>query len=592
MRIFIIEKSEERVYNDIVILWGKPRIKRSYTMIRSEIRIKNGSPTLFVNGERIAENAYISYFGEKARYSDFAEAGYKLYSVPLYFATRSITEYNDIPPLDDGVFEKQGEPDYTIIDRAFRRILDVCPDAYIFPRVNMALPMWWEQANPDELCDFGNLGEHRRRHCFSSDKWAEETKRLLGLFIDHIEAADYRDRIIGYQLAGGNTEEWLAFDFRGSIGKRSREKFAEYVKERGISGSESEYYGFLSEMNSRRISEFAAYAKEKTDYRLIIGAFYGYTFECPQRTAAHHALGIMLEDKNIDFLCSPISYTRGRLSGEDHPCMLPLESLRRHGKLYFIENDARTHLSGPLFDVPHFDNVNYKPRTREHSTESLKMYFARSLINDHAHWWFDMGGGWYSYPLYMRMMRDFLEIKRESMALDNSAVAEVALVVDEHSLSGFDDEGVRTVARPVVSGIRYAMGLIGTPFAAFLASDIELFKNDYKAVILLEPAKTTLTKRVRSECKNVLVINAENKDITPRELREHLRASGVHLYLDRDAVIYANRSYLFLHTHERGLHDLKLREGERLREIYGDPIDPSRDILPENTSYLFRIERD
>ena len=69
-------------------------------MITSKIEMKDGSPVLTVNGERIVENAYISYFGNKARYDDFAAAGYKLYSVPLFFATRSITEINDIPAFD------------------------------------------------------------------------------------------------------------------------------------------------------------------------------------------------------------------------------------------------------------------------------------------------------------------------------------------------------------------------------------------------------------------------------------------------------------------------------------------------------------
>ena len=113
-------------------------------MITSDVRMIDGNPTLFINGERVVENAYITYFRKKAQYKDFAEAGFKLYSIPLYFATRGIQEINEIPPFDDGVFENKDKPDYTIIDRAVEDILAVCPDAYIFPRVNMSLPLWWE----------------------------------------------------------------------------------------------------------------------------------------------------------------------------------------------------------------------------------------------------------------------------------------------------------------------------------------------------------------------------------------------------------------------------------------------------------------
>jgi len=558
-------------------------------MITSKIEMKGKTPTLVINGERVAENAYISYFREKARYDEFSEAGYKLFSVPLYFATRSITEINDIPPFDDGVFEDPENPDFSIIDRAFTRVLEYCPDAYIFPRVNMALPMRWEQENPDELCDFGNLGEHRRRHCFSSDKWAEETKRLLALFIGHIENSSYRDRVCGYQLAGGNTEEWLAFDFRGSIGIRSREKFDEYVKENGLEPSEENYYSFLSLMNARRICEFAEYAKKLTGSRLVIGAFYGYTFECPQRTAAHHALKYVLESDSVDFLCSPISYMGGRTIGEDHPCMLPLESLHRHGKLYFIENDARTHLAGPLFDVKHFDNLHYKPRSRAHTTETLKMYFSRALIYDHALWWFDMGGGWHHYPAYMNMMREFLSIKKDSMKKDMYPTAEVAVLVDEGCFAGIDDDGCAKISRPVSSYYRKQLGYMGTPYASLLASDFDLVKEDYKAFILLRPKRTPITDRIEAEAKNLLVISPETVETTPEELRRFLRSTGVHLYFDRDAVVYANSHYLFLHTPTHGIYAPTLPEGKKLRQLLGDPVDLFEHTLPAETSYLFEI---
>lgn len=58
-------------------------------MIYSSIKTRNGIPYLTVNGEEIASNAYITYFTEKARYDQFADAGYKLFSVPLFFASQT-----------------------------------------------------------------------------------------------------------------------------------------------------------------------------------------------------------------------------------------------------------------------------------------------------------------------------------------------------------------------------------------------------------------------------------------------------------------------------------------------------------------------
>ena len=98
-------------------------------MIYSSVETKNGIPYLTVNGEEIASNAYITYFTEKARYDQFAAEGYKLYSVPIFFASQTINESSDVPPLGVGIFEEKGKPDFTIVDRKIKEILDVCPDA-------------------------------------------------------------------------------------------------------------------------------------------------------------------------------------------------------------------------------------------------------------------------------------------------------------------------------------------------------------------------------------------------------------------------------------------------------------------------------
>ena len=549
----------------------------------------DGNPTLFINGERVVENAYITYFRKKAQYKDFAEAGFKLYSIPLYFATRGIQEINEIPPFDDGVFENKDNPDYTIIDRAVEDILAVCPDAYIFPRVNMSLPLWWERENPEELCDYGNISMDKRRPCYSSDKWLEETKRELKLFIEHIENSPYRDRICAYQLAGGNAEEWFGLDQKGSIGIRSREKFEEYKKEKGIEGTEAEYYYFLSEICADRIIELCEYAKELTGHRLVMGSFYGYTFERQDRESDHHALAKVLESSAVDFLCSPISYMNGREAGRDQPCMMPLESLKRHGKLYFMENDCRTHLTAPLFDIPHFHNIHYRPRDKYHTTETMKMYYARAFVKSHPFWWFDMGGGWHNYPLYLQMDKDFIEITKASHTKDRSGVSEVAVLVDERVFCRFSPEEKKEKCASTVYLFRNQLGVMGAPYDSFLASDFEMIKNDYKAFILLEPEESELSKKIKEEAENCLVITPENAEMTTDELRAFLRKCGIFLYSESDLVIYVNKSYLFLHTTDYGKVKINLPEGKKLKQIYGDPVDLSEHSLPAKTSYLFEI---
>ena len=270
----------------------------------SSVQNYKGVPTLFIEGNPVPGYAYITYRTYNARYTDFADLGCRLFSMPVFFGTQTINETSQIPPMAPGIFDTD-EPDYSLFDADVEKILAARPDAWIFPRVNMSLPKCWEDEHPEECCDFGFT--KRRRVCFSSDAWAEETKRLLGLFIDHVENAPYREHIVGYQLAGGNTEEWFSFDMKGSVGLRSREAFAQYCKEKNLAGTEEQLQAFYSEVVARRIMEFSAFAKEMTQHRLVIGCFYGYTLECTYTASCHHALRLVLDCPDVDFICSPVS---------------------------------------------------------------------------------------------------------------------------------------------------------------------------------------------------------------------------------------------------------------------------------------------
>ena len=276
--------------------------------ISSEIKLRDGKPRLFVSGKEITPLAYITYLNENACYSDFAKVGYKLYSVSLFFGTNHLNEKSGQIVFSKGIFDS-ATPDYSEFDENINKLLSVCPDAMIFPRVNVSPSREWEISHPDELCDEGlDRDPDCRRVCFSSDVWAEEVKRELSLFITHIESSDYASHIVGYQIAGGNTEEWLPFDMKGSVGLRSKEKYESYLKEKGIASSDGEHYRFLSKINAKRLIEFSEHIKALTDKRLIVGVFYGYTFETYWKESAHHALGEILRSDSIDFICSPISY--------------------------------------------------------------------------------------------------------------------------------------------------------------------------------------------------------------------------------------------------------------------------------------------
>ena len=526
--------------------------------MKADISEHLGALRLFVNGEIMAPDAYFTYFMEHSRYPDFADAGYKLFSLPIFFSSKTMNENSQAPCFGKPIFDTD-EPDWEEFDRLFNKVLEVCPDALIFPRMNISVNAAWERANPDELCDWGAVELHRP--CFSSDKWLEEMKRTYAQAIEHVEASDYAEHVIGYMFVAGNTEEWYSHDNKGSIGKRSREKFAERCAERGIEQTEEEYFGFFSDIVAERICSLAKFTKEKAGKDKITGTFYGYTFETPWRESCQHSLSTVLECDEIDFLCAPISYASDRRLGRDHACLLPCDSLRAHGKLLFAENDTRTHLTRiPFPELPYFQNPVFRPRRYEDAVEMLKLHFCRAFLHGYAHWWFDMWGGCFNDPIYMSEMREFLEISKGAINKPMGSVSEIAVFIDEkcYKYCKNNHNGMSLAYH-----FRDVLGKIGTPYDVYLASDYELVKDKYKAIILIEIYPTELLDGIERDARSRGVgcykVNMDNLAASTTEVfRKMCRDSGVHLYVESDAVVFANESYLFVHCEGTKLPEIKL----------------------------------
>ena len=553
----------------------------------SEIINENGHPQLYINGEVQDGLAYITYLTERNRYADFAKAGYRLFSVPVFFGFNHLNEYSGLNVFKKGVFDGD-EPDFGVFDEDIRQILDTCPHAYILPRVNVSLSRRWELQNPDELCDPYPDGTPSRA-TFASDVWAAEVKREIHAFIAHVQESPYRDHVVGYQVAGGNTEEWLPLDRKtGTSGRRTREKFAEYVKKNGIEATEPAFYRFYSELVADRILEFSSLIKSLTGRRLILGTFYGYTLSCPYRSYGHHALLKILESEDVDFICSPVCYSHNREIGRDHPYMTVLGSIRHHGKLYFSENDTRTHLSRPVNDMPWYHKPIWFGPDMEASCNVIKMHAARALIHGHAAWWFDMWGGWFADDTYMNLLEELRKLFEKTAPLPMRSVTQTAVFVDEESYALLADD---SVARRVCYDVREALGKMSAPYDLYLAADAPSVIHRYQAILSLVPVETERSNRVRELAMQsnlpLMEITKDLCDISPEELRSFLKEAGVWVYCDRDAVIYANDRFLFLHTAEEGEYTLHLRNAERLVDaLTGEPYIQGKH-LKKGESFIF-----
>lgn len=562
-------------------------------MITSCVKNNGGVPALFVNDIPINPMAYITYFTDKNMYNEFSQIGYCLYSLPTYFTEQTINESSRLPAFQKGIFDRiydGGEPDYSVFDGLVAQILTECPTAYIFPRVNVSIPYAWEEQNPDDCCEFG-YNEHHRAS-FWSDKWLCETQRLLSMFVAHIEKSDYCDHIIGYQISAGNTEEWFPFDMKGCRGKRAEEKFREYcLCHFGIEkGTEAEFSRAFSERTAYSIIELSKTVKECTGSRLAVGAFYGYSFEVCEPDRGHFALREVLESKYVDFICSPNSYYMVRKPGIDHAYMLPIDTLKKAGKLYLAENDTRTHLSAPPNDLPRYQSPVWKGPEREITAEIIKMHFAKGLCHGTGMWWFDMWGGWYRDDVYLKLLENLRKIYEGAVGCDLSSKCEVALF--------FDEKGVPSMNRDIhpdpvfyaIYRLRVILGHMGVPYDMYLADDFDDVAYKYKAVIVVQPIKTELSEHCIKACgeKGIPVKVICSDGISAEILRKFCRESGAHIYCNQKAVIYSNNSFVFLHTGEEAEFDFGFDGKNTFTDLYtGDTVTfPMQ--LPLGKSFLFK----
>ncbi len=479
--------------------------------VRSCVRNRGGVPALFINGSPVPAAAYLCYLDGRERYGDFARAGYSLYSFPSYFAGKGINADSGIGPFRSGIFDRRGDPDFAVFDRDVERILSADPQAFLFPRVCLDMPEWWEREFPEELN--GCAGGGTCRVSMSSEQWRRDAGDMLAALIRHVEQSPYAARIIGYQPAAGGTEEWVHFRNRdGGLGMAAQQGFARYVF-RKYGGREDalraayrdgaitfgairipEDYGMYApdgpaffDISRKMLLDFLEYTnhiiaddilyfcrliKKHTHRRLVTGAFYGYSLALTDARNGHLALGELLASRDIDFLCSPNWYNRS--PGVDWPCMLPLDSIKAAGKLFFSECDTRTHLTRPLKEARpsiapagwYEGGVWEGPEREDVSLWLIRKCFTRNLIQGTGLWWFDMWGGWYASETLMDELGKYPPLLEESLRQRRrGSVSQVAVITDADSQKYFNT--ACGIAQEWVSSYPLTLGSCGVPYDIF-----------------------------------------------------------------------------------------------------------------------------
>lgn len=593
---------------------AQARINKKNKVI-SRIKDCGGVPTLYINGVPFASAAYMTYLEQFAEYGSFAEKGYDFFSFPVLFSGRWINSAADTPPFKKGIFDDKDSPDFSLFDEGVKKILEKCPDAYIFPRVNISMPLWWEEEHPDGV-NVKN-GASCRESMYSS-AWREDAAKMLRRFTNYVVNSEYVSHIAGYQIAGGNTEEWFHFDLNAGACKNAEKPFAEFLRKnypeteyRGLpdlslldreevyhdDGYLTRYLEFASASVASAISYFASVIKEETDGNTVVGTFYGYSLEVSSPLWGTHSLKTLLEDKNIDFICSPCSYFEGRNPDADWTEMYPADSVKLHGKMCFQECDIRTNLTQLLSEKDisldpkrlYTSPIWKGPESKTESINLLRRAFCRQLIRGNGLWWFDMWGGWYNDTDIMDEMKRLRDTYVRSIGYaERSSKAQIAAFVDEDVYAYTGNSSVRGMA----SFQRKALGITGTPCDIYDVYDFDRVKDRYKAVIFLSPMKTEYMKNAVSFCnKNglpYLMLSEEKQNYSAEELRDFCKANSIHVYSETDDILYVNNSYAAVYALSEGVKKIVFPRKKAIRTVI--PAESKTDVTDTVEIYMNKGE--
>ena len=591
----------------LLIIWFV--LNSAQAQNKSEIKYFAGVPNLYINEQLYPPFAYISYLGESKYYKEIAKTGIHLYSFPTYLRDRGINANSGIKPFRTSIWKGENDYDFSSIIDDFEKIIQVDPQAKIIIRLHLEPPLWWEKLNPDASSQLADGSTFRQS--FYSDKWRNETGKVLENCIKWLKGSCYSKYLVGIHVAAGGTEEWFyhtpqrndknparLIEFRNWLRNKYKNNVQSLRNTWGddnvtftnasLSNTETserrwrvpireqnmiDMLHFQSEVIAQNIEFFCKIIKEVSNETLLTGAFYGYHYYVTDSRAGHGAMEKLLNCKELDFLSSPNTYNR--VIGEDWAPMAAIQSVQRHGKLWLAENDTRTCKTTLLKDQKpdiappgqYESGVWLGPDDMETSMAFLWKNTGRMLTQGYGGWWFDMWGGWFSDPKLLSVIEKSNQLFTKYPQKSGSEMQpQVCVLVDEQLQLW--DASYGNLTEEILSN-RFPLAKTGTPYDLFLRSDIEnISTNQYKVIWLMGflDLSEDETQKIHKWAKQGITVlwtdgggtykyydNREDyidkfKQFSDTQLRDIFKNAGVHIYLNSGDLFYIGRNWLCVHS--------------------------------------------
>ena len=174
--------------------------------------------------------------------------------------------------LDEGVY------DYDYFDRRMKAMIKAAPEGWVFPRIKMDPPLWWQKAHPEEFY----LNQVRP----GSVAWRKLRTRMLKDIVTHVENSSYAAHVIGYHIGALSGTEWVVFPI--PPGDVPKDDTARKV-----------WLDNMSADTANALLDSAKLVKELTGGRKLVGSFFGYF------SALHRDFDRVVSSPYVDFFSAP-----------------------------------------------------------------------------------------------------------------------------------------------------------------------------------------------------------------------------------------------------------------------------------------------
>jgi len=492
--------------------------------MKAKLVRKNGKLHISVNGKILPPTACMTYYPNRRTFSSFQEVGTPFASVGAYATDRGINDFSGMLAFGPHFWVNEDTYDFTEVDRTLSLIAPTGTEAYIFPRVYLDSPDWWEKKHPEELCR--DERDSSQRQSFASEVWRKDAGKALTALMEHIEQSIWKESVVGYHIACGSTEEWTYHhytdrEYRLDYSEPNRQAFIRWLQKKYVSIDELnqswktdyvdfqsvrfptllercystngvlrnpdleqhtiDFWQYTSWIFADTIDALCRVVKDHSEGNLLTGAFYGYITLLVRSGKGHFALKEVLRSPYVDFVAATCFASA-------------LESLDLHNKLFFQEGDVRTCLTRPVGETlpqsapknDYFNRPAWNPLpSMDLSVSRVKQTCAQVLTRPAGVWWFDMFGGWFDAPELMGVFEKFNGWMKQNS--DGPLKSEIAVIIDEDGLSYMP----RTNS-PAQASMRQqieALTTLGAPYDVYEAKDLtepNFPVNRYKLYLLID----------------------------------------------------------------------------------------------------------